>query len=164
MELTHETTTMFTCLRAIDKTIVVIYVTNMATDMTLESLIQANRVEQFNLSYLAVSREETTIKPQISRAAVMTTDHTHHTKTDHMTLNLNLDDAATKVQTGLQTCKHCNRTNHACRKCKACFNCLEFGHFGHECRAPRSSNLNKTNICQQLSRQTKTTRKAHKQV
>ena len=81
METTHEKTAMFTCLRAINKTIVMIHASDRATNMTPDSIIQANRVELFNLSHLAVTIEKPTFKPQTSRAAVMTTDHTHHTKT-----------------------------------------------------------------------------------
>ena len=84
MELTHEKTTMFTCVRAIDKTMVMIHVTDVATDMTLENIIQANRIKRFDLSHLAVTIEETTVRPQTSRAALMKTDHAHYTETDNM--------------------------------------------------------------------------------
>ena len=77
-----------------------IHATDMATDTTPENLIQEKRVERFNLSHLAVTIEETTIKPQTSRAAIRTADHNHHTKPDNMTSIPILDDAATTVQTG----------------------------------------------------------------
>ena len=71
---------MHMCLRAIDKTTVMIHSTYMAKDMTLESIIQGNRVQRSDLSHLVVTLEETTIKPQTSGAAVMKTDHNHHIK------------------------------------------------------------------------------------
>ena len=80
-----------------------IHATDVAADMIVESMVHANRVERFHLSYVAMTIKETTIKSQISSAAVMTTDHTHRTKTENMTLNLILDDAATTMQTGHKT-------------------------------------------------------------
>ena len=102
-EMTHETTGRYIGFRVTDKTIVMIHSTNTAEDMTLVSKIRDNKVEQFDWRHLAVTIEEATIKPQTSRAAVMTTDHVHHTKTDNMTLFPTLDDEATMVQTGYKT-------------------------------------------------------------
>ena len=104
-ERTHETTEMHTCFRGNDKTLVMVYVTDMATDMSLESIMQTNRVKRYNLSHLAVTMEETTFKPYFSRVTVMTTDLNQHTKTDNITLILKFDNAATTVQRGPET-KH----------------------------------------------------------
>ena len=51
MEKTHKTTEVFTSLRAIDKTVVMIHATDMTKDMTQESKNQYNRKEWFNLSH-----------------------------------------------------------------------------------------------------------------
>ena len=56
MELTHETTSTFSCLHAIHKTIFMIHDTDMATDMTLNNIILANREKRFDLSCLAVTK------------------------------------------------------------------------------------------------------------
>ena len=101
--MTHKTSDRYIGFRVTDKTIVIIHATNMAEDMTLVRKIWDNKVERLDWRHLAVTIEEATIKLQTSRAAVMTTDHVHHTKTDNMTLIPTLDDEATMVQTGYKT-------------------------------------------------------------
>ena len=59
-EITHKTTGMYTCLRAIDKTIVMIHTKIMAKDKTLENVSQSNKIDRFKLSPFAVTRDRIT--------------------------------------------------------------------------------------------------------
>ena len=93
-EMTHETIAMYTCLRPIYKTIMMVHATDMATDTTLESIIQDNSVKP--RGHFRRSNHQTTNFQSCGND----NDINHHNKTGNMTLILNLDDEATTVQSG----------------------------------------------------------------
>ena len=99
MEMTHETTGMFTSLRVIDRTIVIIHATDIAKDMTPQSVKQSNKIVGFDLSHLAIT-EDTIAQTKPLALEMYKTDHNHRTKTNNMTSFLIWDDEATTIHPG----------------------------------------------------------------
>ena len=68
-----------------DKTLVLIHATDMASYMTPESIIQDNRIERFDLCHLAVTIEETTIQTTNFQSRSKENRQQSQNQTDNMT-------------------------------------------------------------------------------
>ena len=58
-ETTHENLETHTCLRAIDKTIAMIHARDMEKHTILENVGRNNKIDRFDLSYLAMTGDKT---------------------------------------------------------------------------------------------------------
>ena len=86
----------------IRKTNAMIHARDMDKDTILENVGRNNKIDRFDLSHLAMTRDKTA-KTQTSTVEMHKTDHNHHTKTDDMTLIQILDKEATIMQPGPKT-------------------------------------------------------------
>ena len=68
-----------------------------------ENGFQDTLMDRFDLSHLENAIQQTIVKTQTSRAAVIKTDHNEHAATDRMTKISILDDEAIIVQPGHQS-------------------------------------------------------------
>ena len=60
MEATHEIPELYTCFRAIEKTLEMIHARDMGKDTLLENVGRNNKTDRFDLSHLAMTGDKAT--------------------------------------------------------------------------------------------------------